>query len=246
MLSADQRRNRARARQKWGNLSAGSLKLLDHICGKHSLFVEFGDVLHLDGGWYVTHSGLLRVALQNHCSGIHVRPSPELSDPRNMRWAFEAVVYKSPTCKGFAGFGDADPNNVSPLARGAELRVAETRAVNRALRKAYGIGICSVEEIGSFNPSSEPATAARKAPQSVAITEHPLRDRLLVLVRQHRLDAGLVKLYAADFCGVEEIRQASREQMRRFIDHLAEEAAADSDAVRQKLASYQKTEVGAA
>ena len=25
---------------------------------------------------------------------------------------------------------------------------AETRAVNRALRKAYGIGICSVEEIG--------------------------------------------------------------------------------------------------
>ena len=30
------------------------------------------------------------------------------------------------------------------------MRVAETRAVNRALRKAYGIGICSVEEIGSF------------------------------------------------------------------------------------------------
>jgi hypothetical protein len=28
------------------------------------------------------------------------------------------------------------------------MRVAETRAVNRALRKAYGIGICSVEEIG--------------------------------------------------------------------------------------------------
>jgi hypothetical protein len=28
--------------------------------------------------------------------------------------------------------------------------MAETRAVNRALRKAYGIGICSVEEIGSF------------------------------------------------------------------------------------------------
>jgi hypothetical protein len=30
------------------------------------------------------------------------------------------------------------------------MRVAETRAVNRALRKAYGIGICSVGEIGSF------------------------------------------------------------------------------------------------
>jgi hypothetical protein len=27
------------------------------------------------------------------------------------------------------------------------MRVAETRAVNRALRKAYGIGLCSVEEL---------------------------------------------------------------------------------------------------
>ncbi|HVH85709.1 MAG TPA: hypothetical protein VM912_03240 [Terriglobales bacterium] len=113
------------------------------------------------------------------------------------------------------------------------MRVAETRAVNRALRKAYGSGICSVEEIGSFSPGPEPATAVRKVPKTAEIREHLLRDRLLVLVRQHRLDARLVKLYAADFCGVEEIRQASREQMRCFIDHLAEEAAADSDAVRK-------------
>jgi hypothetical protein len=52
-------------------------------------------------------------------------------------------------CKDSVGYGDADPSNVSPLVRGAEMRVAETRAVNRALRKAYGIGICSVEEIGT-------------------------------------------------------------------------------------------------
>jgi hypothetical protein len=63
------------------------------------------------------------------------------------------MVYKSRTCKGFAGYGDADPSNVSSLVRGAEMRVAETRAVNRALRKAYGIGICSVEEVGTIpNP----------------------------------------------------------------------------------------------
>jgi hypothetical protein len=43
------------------------------------------------------------------------------------------------------GYGDADPSNVSSRVRGAE-----TRAVNRALRKACGIGSCSVEEIGSF------------------------------------------------------------------------------------------------
>jgi len=50
---------------------------------------------------------------------------------------------KSRRSRGFVGFGDADPSNVSPLVRGAEMRVAETRAVNRALRKAYGIGLCS-------------------------------------------------------------------------------------------------------
>jgi hypothetical protein len=33
-------------------------------------------------------------------------------------------------------------------ARGAELRIAETRAVNRALRKAYGIGLCFGRRVG--------------------------------------------------------------------------------------------------
>jgi hypothetical protein len=52
------------------------------------------------------------------------------------RWVFRAVVYKGPKSKGFVGYGDADPSNVSSLVCGAEMRVAETRAVNRALRKA--------------------------------------------------------------------------------------------------------------
>jgi len=93
---------------------------------------------------------------------------PRLCDPSSSRWAFKATVYKSPTCKGFVGHGDADPTNVSALVRGAEMRVAETRAVNRALRKAYGIGICSVEETlaaspkqmyGSFRPNLPTAMA---------------------------------------------------------------------------------------
>ena len=68
-------------------------------------------------------------------------------------------MYKSRASPGFAGYGDADPSNVSSLVHGAEMRVAETRAVNRALRKAYGIGICSVEEIGSLpNRCSPPAS----------------------------------------------------------------------------------------
>ena len=47
------------------------------------------------------------------------------------------------------------------------MRVAETRAVNRALRKAYGIGICSVEEIGSF---AEPPQSSRRVKETPAAT----------------------------------------------------------------------------
>src|SRR5207244_3456051 len=90
------------------------------------------------------------------CSGIRVRPVTEFCDPANSRYAFQATVFRSRECKGFMGYGDADPSNCSALVRGAEMRVAETRAVNRALRKAYGIGICSVEEIGSL--TSPPLT----------------------------------------------------------------------------------------
>ena len=241
------RRNIRLARLKYGALLTQIVRLsLAALTRQFGLSIELGDVMLLDGSWYVTHSGLLRLATRKGCVGIRVVPVTCFCSPEQSKWAFRATAFKAATCKGFNGYGDADPGNVSAMVRGAEMRIAETRAVNRALRKAYGIGICSVEEIGSFNPSPAPAPAVRKVPQTAEIGEHPLRDRLLVLVRQHRLDAGLVKLYAADFCGVEEIRQASREQLRCFIDHLAKEAAADSDAVRQKLARYQKTEVGAA
>ena len=76
-------------------------------------------------------------------------PMIRSSDAGAGRWVFKADRLQSPTSKGFVGYGDADPSNVSSMVRGAELRIAETRAVNRALRKAYGIGLCSVEELGA-------------------------------------------------------------------------------------------------
>ena len=134
------------------------------LAKRYRLSVESGDLLWLDGHWYVTHSGLIRVARRSHCSGIHVEPVSQFSDPATARWAFKATVYKSRTCRGFVGYGDADPSNVSFLVHGAEMRVAETRAVNRALRKAYGIGICSVEEIGSLAEPRQASPESKKLP----------------------------------------------------------------------------------
>jgi len=241
------RRNLRLARLKYGALvspvAALTLKALTKQLG---FSLELGDVLLLDGSWYVTHSGLLRLATRKGCVGIRVQPVRGFCSPDQARWAFRATAFKAATCKGFSGYGDADPTNVSQLVRGAEMRIAETRAVNRALRKAYGIGICSVEEIGSPAPSHEPAAVVRKTAHRVDNGDHPLRDRLLVLVKQHRLDAALVKLYAAEFCGVEETRQASREQMQAFVDHLSGEAAKDVNALRERLGRYERSQAGAA
>jgi len=161
-------------------------------------------------------------------------------DPVVGRWLFKATVYKSRNCKGFVGYGDADPSNVSALVRGAEMRVAETRAVNRALRKAYGIGICSVEEIGSLPARSQPEPNVRKLPPQPANGngEPKLRDQLCLLIRQHWLDAALVKQYAAEFCGTKDLRQASREQVASFIKHIAEFAARDKEELLVKLNSF--------
>src|SRR2546425_10502754 len=103
------------------------------------------------------------------------------------RWSFKAIVYKSLRCRGFAGYGDADPSNVSALVRGAEMRVAETRAVNRALRKAYGIGICSVEEVGSFAEPAQSSRESKKLPPQTANGNYGgprVRDRLCQIIRQ--------------------------------------------------------------
>ena len=148
-----------------------------------------------------------------------------------------------PGSKGFAGYRDADPSNVSPLVRGAEMRVAETRAVNRALRKAYGIGLCSVEELGWLAGAAGPAE--EKERKDLSSGQHSsgngqprLRDRLCLLIRQHQLDPALVKRYAADFCGTAELREASRPLVEEFIHHLAEWAARDLEGLRCKLNGY--------
>jgi hypothetical protein len=124
----------------------------------------------------------------------------------------------------WGGYGDAYPSNVSALVHGAEMRVAETRAVNRALRKAYGIGICSVEEIGSFNRRSTPSAESKKLPQPANDNGNyggpTVRDHLCKLIRQHQPDATLVKSYATEFCGVNPLREASHEQVENFVAHL--------------------------
>jgi hypothetical protein len=233
--------NRKIARQLWGTISPTALRGLKELTSEHLLSISSGDLLLLDGRWYVTHNGLLGLARRNRCAGINVRPVPTFCDPSVQRWAFEATVYKSRDCRGFVGFGDADPSNVSALVHGAELRVAETRAVNRALRKAYGIGICSLEEIGSVPSPAEKLPAQNANGNGHSNGNHAgskVRDRLCQIIRQHKLDPELVKAHAVDYCRTKTLREASREQVENFVRELADWAAKDRNALLCQLNSY--------
>jgi hypothetical protein len=240
------------AKSLYGDLSKPVLRALRELIQRHQISVANGDAKYLDGGWYVTHSGLLRLAECRRCAGIHSRPVLESCDPTTCRWVFRAKVFKSRACKGFVGYGDADPSNVSPLVHGAEMRVAETRAVNRALRKAYGIGICSVEEIGSFAEPGPSSRELKKLPPQPVNGKHgnyggpKVRDRLCQLIRRHQLDANLVKSYAVDFCGTKTLREATREQVEAFVAHLADWAEKDRNALLCQLNSYPVNKEGAA
>ena len=66
------------------------------------------------------------------------------------------------------------------------------------------------------------------------------------LIRQHQLDATLVKSYATDFCGVKVLREATREQVENFVAHLADWAEKNRDALLCQLNSYLGTKEGAA
>ncbi len=239
------RENLRFARKKWpSQICVFHLQALRALTHRHKFSIISSDLILFENGWYVTHTGLIKLARRSRCVGIHTELAHALSEPTNGRWAFKTTVYRSYRCKGFVGYGDADPSNVSPLVHGAEMRVAETRAVNRALRKAYGIGICSVEEIGSF---AEPVPSSRESkklpPQPVNGKNGnyggpKVRDRLCQLIRQHQLDASLVKSYAVDFCGTKTLREATREQVEAFVAHLADWAEKDRNALLCQLNSY--------
>ena len=234
------RENASWARKALGSAFGSRAKVsLESLTREFGFSVKGGALQIINSNWYVTHTGLIGLARRKRCSGIHVEAVDSLCDSAANRFVLKATVFPSKGSSGFVGYGDADPSNVSPLVRGAEMRVAETRAVNRALRKAYGIGLCSVEEIGTI-----PNTGEKLPPQSTNGNRNgagpKVRDRLCQIIRQHKLDPELVKAYAVDFCGTKALRDASREQVENFVQQLADWAEKDRNALLCQLNSYSR------
>ena len=121
------RRNLLVAKRIWPNdINNFLIRMLKALTHNHQFSVECGDLLLLRVGWYVTHTGLIRLAVRRRCQGIHIDPVPTFSDPKVRRYAFKAIVFKSPQLPWIFRLRRRDPSNVSFLVHGAEMRVAET------------------------------------------------------------------------------------------------------------------------
>jgi hypothetical protein len=121
-----------------------------------------GTVVELQGKQYPTHAGLLALG---HAHGLTSMLTDVLS------YADGEAVVKC-TIEGsrgtYTGHGDASPANVSRNIASAVLRMAETRAQNRALRAYLGLGTTTLEEmppeaVQGRAPSANPRPAPKRA-----------------------------------------------------------------------------------
>ena len=107
----------------------------------------------------VNYAGLLELAHRDRLRSIETTLVQAPSKDNGMMAIVRAVVQ---TSRGsFSGIGDATPENVSARVRPHFLRMAETRAVSRAIRSAVNIGAVSIEELG--DDLSDDSAFARSA-----------------------------------------------------------------------------------
>ena len=103
-------------------------------------------VQNISGKDFVNFEGLLDLA---HRQGLKDVQTELLQAPAEGNSLIAIIRACVTTERGrFSGIGDATPKNVNGRIAPHIVRMAETRAVARALRLACNIGLCSVVELG--------------------------------------------------------------------------------------------------
>ena len=121
---------------------------------------QTGGIIKLQGREFITFSGLLITA---HSNGLKsITPTLISYDAQARAAVFSATVEGERGC--YTAHGDADEGNVKRGMQGAILRMAETRAVCRALRMYLGIGMTAREELpGDAKPERQTWTDSERA-----------------------------------------------------------------------------------
>jgi len=126
------------------------------LFAEYGLRPDLGHIVVLGDRPYVTREGLLYYARKSgQLQGIKV----EIVERQKDFCLVKATVLTKDGGE-FEAYGDASTSNTNRMVSPHLIRMAETRAINRALREAFPIGLCSYEELGEadIDISVEPAT----------------------------------------------------------------------------------------
>jgi hypothetical protein len=105
----------------------------------------------------ISAKGLLHLAHRERLSGIRTRL---VQGPTKDNGETAIAVVRVVTQRGaFTGMGDANPRNVNSRIAPHFIRMAETRALARALRAALDIGVVALEELEDEFGFQEPRAA---------------------------------------------------------------------------------------
>ena len=91
------RQNVSVARALYQGITKSQLTVLRDLTAALKLSIRKGELLHIEGKWYVSHSGLILIAHRRRCCGIETNVEQQMTDASVGRWVFRAVVHKSPS-----------------------------------------------------------------------------------------------------------------------------------------------------
>lgn len=184
-----------------------------------ALYAEFGlrpdlgHVIVMGDRPYVTKEGLIYYAQKSkQLAGIEV----EIIERRQNFCLVKARVLTKDGGK-YEAYGDADVNNTNRMVTPHLIRMAETRAVNRALRIAFPIGLCSFEELAEQD-IIDPAIGEEVKVEKEA-TQRQL-NTVKLIAEKRGLSQELLKELIEIHIGKNSLEELNREEVSTLIDTL--------------------------
>src|SRR5260370_25621867 len=95
------RQNTALVKKIYPNINRARIQALKELTKQFSFSFASGDVIQLENSWFVTHTGLVRLARRKRCRGIHVEAVDSLCDSAASRFVLKATVYPYRNSSGF-------------------------------------------------------------------------------------------------------------------------------------------------
>ncbi len=195
----------------------------------------------------VAYRGLLEMV---HRDGLRSLRTTLLQVPSKENGETAIVLAKIKTGKGtFTGIGDANPGNVNARIAPHIIRMAETRAEARAMRKAVNIGVVALEELmddvdtegtrdGTMQPvgdtrrptapandnasdeSAAPSASPPRRPPSGSKATDEQRRYVFRLLSERGIEGDAIKAYLEKELGTAMVVDASKSAVSALIDRL--------------------------